>query len=128
MIVLGKNKSGDAFLDARVKSGRTPNRVEFRSHIFEGYADGRFGVCLMLATKARWTNARKRLEAAGFIIRQDGDTEGIATFDPTNGKQARLALKVTGARIKRAVTPEQRAAMTERLRLAREAQKMPKAA
>jgi hypothetical protein len=46
-IVLGKNQGQDAFLSARVKAGFAPDRVEFRSHVFDGYANGRFGVCLM---------------------------------------------------------------------------------
>jgi hypothetical protein len=34
----------------------------------------------------------------GCVIRQDGDTEGCATFDPTNEAQSKLALRL--ARVK----------------------------
>jgi hypothetical protein len=31
---------------------------------------------------AKWVNARKKLIAAGFTIRQNGDAEGTALFNP----------------------------------------------
>ena len=69
-----------------------------------------------------WSHARRKLEAADFTIWQNGDDEGSALFDPTNTVQARLALKVVGAKRKRTLTAEQCAAKTailEKVRAAR---------
>jgi hypothetical protein len=39
---------------------------------------------------AKWVNARKKLVAAGFTIRQNGDAEeGTALFNPEDKAQAR---------------------------------------
>jgi hypothetical protein len=54
-----------------------------------------------------WTILRKRMLAAGFEIRQNGDWEGTATFDPADSAQARLAIKVIGARKKRRISEAQ---------------------
>jgi hypothetical protein len=80
------------------------------------------GLLFMPDRPRLWPRARRKLEAAGLIIWQDGDLEGSALFDPANTVQARLALKVVGAKRKRTLTPEQRAAKTailERVRAAR---------
>jgi hypothetical protein len=95
-----------------------------RSNIFDGYEDGEFGVCLMFESARKWGFARRKMEALAFKIRQDGDTEGIATFDPTDRKQAALAIRLGGARRKRSVTASQRQAMSERLAEARKALKL----
>jgi hypothetical protein len=47
--------------------------------------------------------------------------EGIALFDPLNKTQARLALKLTGARVRKVLTPEQKTALAARLAEARKA-------
>lgn len=77
-----------------------PDRIEYRNHIYE-VGDGRLAVCLLLPTKTLWTYAKKKLRKAGFVVRLDGDTEGTATFDPANDTQARLAIRMVGARPKR---------------------------
>ncbi len=55
-------------------------------------------LCLMfLPDRPRlWPNARRKLDTAGFVVWQDGDEEGSALFDPSDSRQARLALKVVG--------------------------------
>jgi hypothetical protein len=58
--------------------------------------------------KHRWSRARAKLQQAGFVILQDGDTEGSAAFSPDNPAHAKLAIKVVGARKKRAVSQAQR--------------------
>jgi len=89
-------------------------------HIYQ-HGDGRqLGVLLMLQTKMQWTYAKGKLTAAGFSVRQDGDTEGTALFDPGNREQSRLAVKVARARPRRNLTPEQRQAISDRLKHARE--------
>jgi len=74
-------------------------------HIFEGYADGRLGVYLNGETPKAWTYARRKMEEAGLTIRQNGDVDGVAVFDPANGEHARLAIKITGARVRRMAGP-----------------------
>lgn len=116
-IVLGKDLSRDSFLVRK----QSPKRREFRSHIFEGF-DGRLGVCLMYAKKQQWRDAKRMLESAGTVIRQDADTEGTATFDPANSAQVELALRLIrkAPKIARAaLTEEQRKASAERLAAAR---------
>lgn len=86
-------------------------------HIFDNH-DGRLGVCLMPGTKMRWTYAKRKLIAAGFVLHQDGDDEGTLTFDPPDRDQARAAIKAAGARPKRDLFPAQRAARFAGLRKA----------
>jgi hypothetical protein len=50
-------------------------------HVYE-HGAGRFGVMLMFDSARKWSNAKKTLIAGGFAIRQNGDTEGTALFDP----------------------------------------------
>ena len=56
----------------------------------------------------RWNLARTELPAAGFVILQDGDYEGSANFRSDNPAQAKLAIKVVGAKRKRTVSKAQR--------------------
>ncbi len=64
-------------------------------HVYE-HDPATFGL-MFIPNKARlWKYARRRLEAADFIIWQDGDEEGSALFDPSDSRQARPALKVVG--------------------------------
>lgn len=85
--------------------GKQHRGAAAQSGIFDGFADGQIGVALLFGTKKKWGNARRKLQAAGFTVRQDGDTEGTLTFDATNGKQARLAIKLAGVRTKKHVAP-----------------------
>ena len=66
----------------------------------------------------KWANARKKLVNAGFAIKQDGDAEGIALFDPEHKAQARLALKLAGIRT-RELSPERKVALAAQLIAAR---------
>jgi hypothetical protein len=75
-----------------------PARHEYRNHVYV-HSDGKsFGVCLLFESPRKWTEAKKKLHAAGFAVRQNGDTEGYATFDPANDAQARLALRLARVR------------------------------
>ena len=80
--------------------------------IFDGFVSG-LGVCVMHSTVGKWNNARRAMEAAGFTIRQDGDTEGAATFDPANKTQSQLALKLARVKTRRTMSPAQLAAITK---------------
>jgi len=75
-------------------------------HIFE-YSSTRMGLVFMARRPKVWTNKSRKLVAAGFEIRQNGDWEGIGTFDPANPVQARLAIRAIGARTKRKASEAQ---------------------
>ena len=81
-----------------------------RGHLYE-HEDSLLGLMFMPNKSRLWANARRRLEAAGFVIWQDCDEEGSALFDPTNAAQVRLALKVVGAKARRTPSPAQLAAL-----------------
>ncbi|MFZ0232410.1 MAG: hypothetical protein WA306_09345 [Candidatus Acidiferrales bacterium] len=84
-----------------------------QGHIFEGYTSG-LGVCVQFETPKKWTFAKKAMLAAGLQIRQDGDTEGIAVFNPEDKIQARAAIKFAGVKPKRQISPEQKAVLVTR--------------
>jgi len=56
---------------------------------------------LMPRKKFVWAHARRKLEAAGCTILQDGDQEGAASFNPENPTQTRLVLRLVGVKPKR---------------------------
>src|ERR1019366_5814675 len=80
-------------------------------HLYE-YNDSELGLMILSAKDAhprRWAGIRKKCLEAGMTLRQDGEDEGAISFHPNNRQQARLAIKVTGARPKRQLCPEHRA-------------------
>lgn len=77
-----------------------------RGQIFE-YCNGRLGVLLQPGRASVWPRTRKKLIDAGFEIVQNGDREGTALFDPANSDQARLAIRVAGAKKKRKASAKQ---------------------
>jgi hypothetical protein len=81
-----------------------------QSHAYP-HSGEQFGLCLMLASARAWCAAKRKLTAAGFTIRQDAETEGIALFDPSNAEQARLALRLAGVKKRRIASPGQLAAL-----------------
>jgi len=89
-------------------------------HVYE-HDQSTLALMFMPTGPRRWPRARRKLEDAGFTIWQDADHEGSALFDPTDTAQARLALKVVGAKRKRTLTAEQRAAKVTILERARAA-------
>jgi hypothetical protein len=54
-----------------------------------------------------WGNFRRAAVAAGMTLRQNGDSEGCLSFDPTSKEQTKLAIKIAQVRSKRQRTPEQ---------------------
>jgi hypothetical protein len=78
----------------------------------DGHEDGGPG------KSAKWVNARKKLLNAGFTLKQDGDAEGVALFDPEDKAQAKVALKLAGIRT-RLLSPERKAALAAQLVAAR---------
>jgi hypothetical protein len=93
--------------------GIIPGR-EGRSHIFY-YGSGLLGVAVMpdTITARRWRSALSAFTAAGLVIRQSGDTEGVATFIPESREQSRVALKYAKVRSKRRISDSQKARLRE---------------
>jgi len=88
-------------------------------HIYQHDAET-FGLFFMPDRPRLWSHAKRKLEAVGFTIWQNGDDEGSALFDPANTVQARLALKVIRAKHRR--TPS--AAQLEALEKARKSRRI----
>lgn len=110
-----QDSCGDSIIPGRERL----NRVEDRSHIFDYENGEHFGVSAMFGSAKKWGNARRKMEAAGFLVRQNGDTEGIALFNPRDKTQARLALKVAGVKARRTLSPERKEALAKVLAQAR---------
>ena len=55
----------------------------------------------------KWNNARRAALAAGMTVCQDGDSEGSLLFNPDNPEQAKLAIKIAGAKAKRQASATQ---------------------
>lgn len=112
-----KDECGEPIINGKLwKPQPKPGRM-YGHHINE-HGDGRFGVMLMFDSARKWNNAKKTLTASGFTIKQNAETEGTVLFDPQNKAQAKLAMKITGARIRRQLTPEKREALVVRLKAA----------
>jgi hypothetical protein len=113
-----KDECGEPIINGRLwKQQPKPSRM-YGHHIHE-HGDGRCGVMLVFDSARKWNNAKKTLTASGFTIKQNAETEGTALFDPENKAQAKLAIKITGARIRRQLSPEKRDALVARLQAAR---------
>ena len=74
-------------------------------HVYE-HSTGRLGIVLEDspggASLARSLLSRRRKAlAAGFELKQHGDSEAVLLFDPTNSSQSRLAIRLVGAKIRR---------------------------
>ena len=77
------------------------------------YSDSELGLIVLSDAKdsrpRRWAGIRKKCLDAGMMLRQNGEAEGALSFNPANRQQSLLAVKVTGARPKRQLSPEHRA-------------------
>ena len=65
------------------------------------YDNSLLALLLMPPKKFVWAHARRKLEAVGCTILQDGDQEGAASFNPENPTQTRLVLRLVGVKPKR---------------------------
>lgn len=81
-------------------------------HLYE-YSDSELGLMILCdgddSRPRRWSGIRKKCLAADMTLRQNAEDEGALSFDPNNKQQSRLAIKVTGVRPKRRLSPEHRA-------------------
>jgi hypothetical protein len=82
------------------------------------YGDGRLAVMVMPDPPRQnyWGFTRAKLLAAGFVVVQNGDGEGAATFHPANPQRAKIAIRAAGVKGKRVISPEQRDRQIARLR------------
>jgi hypothetical protein len=48
-----------------------------------------------------------------MVVRQNGDWEGVLSFDPHNAEQAQLAIRVAGIKRRRKLSPEHRAKLRD---------------
>jgi len=97
----------------RVKRSReddTDNIVGKYGEIYE-YDDDTLGVMLSPEPPRRglWVRRRKKFEALGMTIAQNGDQEGATIFDPSDHKQAKAAITAIQAKRMRKLSPERRA-------------------
>ncbi len=97
---------------SRETDGTTVIRGKAGCHLYE-YSDSELGLMILCEgrdTRPRhWSGIRKKCIAAGMTLRQHAEEEGALSFDPNNRQQSRLAIKVTGVRLKRRLSPEHRA-------------------
>jgi hypothetical protein len=63
---------------------------------------------------------RREALAGGMLLKVKASSESILLFDPKDAWQAELAIRLVGARRRRRLSPEQRAALTEQLRNVRQ--------
>ena len=63
------------------------------------------------ARTGMWNARRLEAESAGMVLRQSGDGEGSLSFDPSNPKQAAIALKIAQPKRRRRASPEQLATL-----------------
>ena len=103
---LRRDSAGDLIVPGRRIAKDMPKQREYANHIYDGFADGRLGICLLFATKKKWTTTRRTLELAGCLLKQNGDIEGCLTFDPTNAEQVQAVIKVAGLKARRTASPE----------------------
>jgi hypothetical protein len=71
------------------------------------HSETRMGLMLMPGKPFVWSNAKKKLLAAGFEIHQDGDREGSALFSAEDGAQVKLAMKLARVKTRRKASPAQ---------------------
>ena len=103
---LRRDSSGDLIVPGRRTAKDMPRRPEYTNHVYDGLADGRPGICLLFTTKKKWTTTRRMLELVGCLLKQNSDTEGCLTFDPTNAEQVQAVIEAAGLKARRTASPE----------------------
>ena len=98
---LRRDSAGDLIVPGRRIAKDMPKRREYANHVYDGFADGRLGICLSLRSKRKWNATRRTLELAGCLLKQNSDTEGCFTFDPTNAEQVQAVIKAAGLKARR---------------------------
>lgn len=86
------------------------------------YSDELIGLSFMPPTVhgRRWGAAQREMAAVGMTITQNGGAEGAASFDGHDMVQAKLAIRLVKARVKRVLDEKERETLANRLALARQ--------
>lgn len=84
-----------------------------RDGLIFDYGNGLLAVTYLGDSIRAWRSRRRECADSGMTITQDGDTEGTATFDPTDEAQARVAITTIRARRRRVLSADHRAALVE---------------
>jgi hypothetical protein len=113
---LAHDECGDPIVSGRL--GKDSNISDF--------SDTELAMCWLAdgkktAPPGMWNRTKAKCVAAGMTLHQDGDAEGILAFDPADPGQAKLAIKCVKAKVKRQMSPERLAALSETLVKARKA-------
>ena len=82
-------------------------------HIYE-YNDSELALVILTAegkdvSIRRWSSIKRRCLGAGMTLRQDGDYEGALSFNPSKEGQSKIAVRVTGVRPRKQLSPERHA-------------------
>ena len=111
--------------DEYIAKGKLGQLYEFGDfEMPDGSVVSMIGAMFMPTTEQNgWTARRKTLLAAGGVLKQNGDKEGVVLVPVKDGKLVRLAARLMGVRTKREMSPEKKAELTERLAKARKAKK-----
>lgn len=96
--------AGWSFVKSSDPDSDEKRRPEHKAHIFDAEDGRHLGVCLSYPYIGEWTKAKNALREAGFILKQDAETEGTLRFNPTDDRHAFLA--VTTCLIPRVTLPE----------------------
>lgn len=105
-LLLRRDSAGDLIVPGRRTANDMPKQRDYANHVYDGFADDRLGICLLFTTRKKWTTTRRTLELAGCLLKQNSDTEGCLTFDPTNAEQVRAVVKAGGLKARRMASPE----------------------
>jgi hypothetical protein len=60
-----------------------------------------------------WNSQRRTCVSAGMVVRQNGDSEGVLSFDALDKEQVRLAIRLAGVRRRRKLSPEHKAKLRD---------------
>lgn len=66
-----------------------------------------------------WGHRKRELTQLGAVVRQNGDQEGVVSFEAENHKAMRTAMKLLGIKTKKRLSEEQIQKMTANLARAR---------
>jgi hypothetical protein len=88
-------------------------------HIYQ-YDEGVLGALIMPhpPRRAYWSHCRTVMAKAGATVRQNGDTAGAVSFDPTNPALARLAIKYSSVKARRRSSEKQLATLFQDAKVA----------
>jgi hypothetical protein len=86
------------------------------------FGGGMLAMCWLTweSRKAKFNSVKRECLEAGMTLHQEGDDEGIFLFDPSNSKQATLAISSVKAKVKKQVSEATKARLVATLANARQ--------